>query len=132
MTIAKSSIWVFQFFRLYYQVFLLHNLERVIDVQLKIRHDSQMIPKFVLEIRHITQMREHATHDVDNCVCTALTFCTVFDCQRMIHHILYTSPIFGQFHFLSLGIIFHTVKLVFWVVMLQIPSNRKVQNRLHP
>ena len=43
-----------------------------------------MIPKFMLEIGHVTQMREHIAHDIYNRVGTTLTFRTVLYSQRIV------------------------------------------------
>ena len=113
MAIADSIVRISNLARFHFQFFTLHDFERIVNVQLEIGHDGQMIPKLVLEIRHITQMRKHTAHDIDNRIGATLAFFPIFDSQRMIHHILDTSTVFGKFHFLSLGIIFHKNQISF-------------------
>ena len=58
------------------------NAHFIVNIQLKTGHDSQVVPKLVLEIGYITQMGEHISHNVDDGVGTTLTFCTILNGQR--------------------------------------------------
>ena len=61
----------------------------------------------MFEVGYIAQMGKHVSHDVDDCVCATLAFCTVFDCQRVVYHILDAATIFGQGHPFLLSVILH-------------------------
>ena len=110
MTVTHTGSRVRNVFRTGHQIVFADNLVRVIDVQLKTGHNGQMIPKFMLEIGHVTQMREHIAHDIYNRVGTTLTFRTVLYSQRIVNHILYAAPVFGKRHSFLLGIILHNLK----------------------
>ena len=93
--------------RLSVQIVLADNLVRIIYIQLEVGHDGKVVPQLMFEVGHIAQMGKHVSHDVDDCICAALAFCAVFDCQRVVYHILDAAAIFGQRHPLLLGVILH-------------------------
>ena len=102
---AGSRIW--DRFRLGHQVVFADDFVGIVNIQLKTGHDSQMIPELVLEVGHITQMGEHISHNVDNCVSTTLTLGTVLNGQRIIYHVLDATPVFGKRHSFLLSIVLH-------------------------
>ena len=99
-------------FRFGFQIIFADNFVWIINVQLEVGHDGKMVPKFMLEIGYITQVGKHISHDVDNRVCTTLTFGAVFDCQCMVYHVLDTASVFGQRHPFLLSIILHNLLVI--------------------
>ena len=57
-----------------HQIVLADDFIRIVNIQLKTGHDSQVVPKLVLEIGYITQMGEHISHNVDDGVGTCLLY----------------------------------------------------------
>ena len=105
MPVADFAAGIGDAVRLHVQVVRTDNLIGVVDVQLEVRHDGEVVPQLVLEVGDFAQLGEHASHDVDDGVGTALTFCTVFDGQRMVDHVLHAPSVLRKRHFLTLGVI---------------------------
>ena len=80
--------------RLDFQIFLFHDFNRIVNIQLEIGHNGQMIPQLAVGISRIPQIWEHAPHYLYNGIRTPLTLVTVSDGQGIINHVLYTPAIF--------------------------------------
>ena len=107
MAVAHAGSRIWDRFRLGHQVVFADDFVGIVNIQLKTGHDGQVIPEFMLEIGHITQMGEHISHNVDNCVSTTLTLGTVLNGQRIIYHVLYAAAVLGKRHSFLLGIVLH-------------------------
>jgi hypothetical protein len=66
-----------------------------------------MIPQDVLEIVHVAQVREHASHNIDNGICTPFPLFPVLKHDTVIDHILDISPVFGHDQFFLLRVVYH-------------------------
>lgn len=93
MTVTDIILRIRNTLRFNLQTFLLHNLHRIVYIQLEICHNCQMIPRFMVEFLHITQVREHTSHNIDDSIGTALSFLSVLYRQGVVHHILHTSSV---------------------------------------
>ena len=76
-----------------------------IHIQLKIRHDEQMIPQLVGEIRRIAQQRIQVTHDGDDGPRLAVALVPVLDLEQRLDHLLDMAPVFGQVQLASCVVI---------------------------
>ena len=107
VTVTHTGSGVGDMVRAGHQIVLADDFIRIVNIQLKTGHDSQVVPKLVLEIGYITQMGEHISHNVDDGVGTTLTFCTILNGQRIIYHVLDATSVFGKRHSFLLSIVLH-------------------------
>ena len=89
------------------EVVLADDLVRIVNIEFKTGHNSEVIPQLMLEIGYITQVGKHIPHYIDNGVGTTLTFCTILNGQRIIYHVLDATPVFGKRHSFLLSIVLH-------------------------
>ena len=66
------------------EVVLADDLVRIVNIEFKTGHNSEVIPQLMLEIGYITQVGKHIPHYIDNGVGTTLTLCTILNGQRII------------------------------------------------
>ena len=107
VTVTHTGGGVGDMVRAGHQIILADDFIRIVNIQLKTGHDSQVVPKFVLEIGYITQMGEHISHNIDDGVSATLTFCTILNGQRIIYHVLDATSVFGKRHSFLLSIVLH-------------------------
>ena len=67
-----------------------------VHIQLEIRHDKQMVPEFVGEIRRVAQQRVQVAHDGDDGPRLTVAFAPVLYLQQRVDHLLDMAPVFGQ------------------------------------
>ena len=77
------------------KIVFLDNLERVVDVEFKVGHDSQLIPQFTLVVLLLAQFREHAVHHPDYSLGASLSFGSVLEREGIVDHSLDASSVFG-------------------------------------
>ena len=76
-----------------------------VHIQLEIRHDEQMVPEFVGEVRRVAQQRVQVAHDGDDGPRLTVAFAPVLYLQQRVDHLLDMAPVFGQVHLASRGIV---------------------------
>ena len=67
-----------------------------VHIQLEIRHDEQMVPEFVGEVRRVAQQRVQVAHDGDDGPRLTVAFAPVLYLQQRVDHLLDMAPVFGQ------------------------------------
>ncbi len=83
-----------QFLRAHLQVVGLYYLVGIVYVEAVARHDGEMVPQFVLEAVHVTQIWVHIPHTVDYGAGAAVALGAVFDGHGQFYHVLYVTPVF--------------------------------------
>ena len=64
-----------------------------------------MVPKLMLEIGHISQMGIEVAHHTNYGTRSLVSFITVLDGFKVVHHLLDISSVFGKDQLLSAGVI---------------------------
>jgi hypothetical protein len=64
-----------------------------------------VIPELVLEIGHIPQMGIEVAHHSNYGTCSLVSFFTVLDGFKVVHHLLDISSVFRKDQLLSAGVI---------------------------
>ena len=82
-----------------------------IHIQLKIRHDEEVVPQFVGEVGRIAQQGVQIAHDGDHGAGLTVAFAAVLDRQQRVDHLLDVTPVFGQVQLASRVIIVLSHKL---------------------
>jgi len=72
-----------------------------VHIELKIRHNEQMIPQLVGEVRRIAQQRIQIAHDGDDGPRLPVALVPVLDLEQRIDHLLDMTPVFGQIQLAS-------------------------------
>ena len=78
-----------------------------INIQRKIGHLVQVVPKLVFIIFYGFEVRIKGSHKFYNHFCVPQSFGTVFYRYQILNHFLHVSPIFGHQQSAACSIIFH-------------------------
>ena len=76
-----------------------------IDIELKIRHNKEMIPQLVGVVGRIAQQGKEVTHHGNHGTRLAVTLVAIFDQQERIDHLVDVAPVLGQVQLASCVII---------------------------
>ena len=97
---------------------------RRVHIQLKIRHNEQVIPQLVRKIGRIAQQRIEIAHDGDDGPCLPVALAAVLDLHERINHLMDMAPVFGKEQLAScvVVVLFHSVIAVFATVPFRPPE----------
>ena len=97
--------------RMRLNLFLRHDVDGIVNIELVMGNACQMVPKAVLIVVLAGCGRKQSRHNLDNRLGTALTLFAVFYLHGHIDHHLHAATVFGHYKLFSLCVVSHYVKV---------------------
>src|SRR5690606_9874115 len=105
MFISNPMLRVLQLFRLRMNGILVWDRIWRVHINLEIGDDMEVIPKLMLEICYVTQMRVQKSHHFDNDLSISISLLFSRKLPNIIHHILHISTVLCEYQLRSCTIV---------------------------
>ena len=80
----------------FFKLYSAKNLVWVVHVELVVRHDGELVPQLMLEVRLLSAVGVHARHYGDYGLSTSLTLLAILNLDAVIYHLLYCPAVLAQ------------------------------------